>query len=798
MASEQEVLTALANLVNNQAAGSMFQPQQSSARGGRQTSARDEKQRAKDAAKLTSNEVSAGIKRTLKVLPKELQKALEHSGNKLVKEIAGTTKNLQDVLRADDQIVAMKKIANRLNDISDKKFESQEEVSKELKDLGDIAGKAGITLSQLGIKVKKDTNVFGNLKYEIEDTEEVITKLKEAAEDYKEATDEARDSTEKLEKDTEKLSHGFSVFWRIIKRTAEVAEKETRFAMEHATADQGLIKGIYDLQISQSEYGKILADTRQEQFAMQTAGVDFNKVLKDGAGELRGFTNNSAEAAQVTALIIKNTSRMGVSQDQLTDAVDEQIKEYKKNARAYGMSAMAMAKLTENLLSDDDYRMQILRLRGKERAEFVKGIAQRQKEYKTMGYTEERAIGVQKALAALEGMNPKERYKKAAKQRAVLGALGMGQQGARLMQLETNLQGASETQKPAMLKEIAKIKAEAAAKYTQKTGAGSSIGTQMVFGQLADMSGLTEDVKTFQTMSGEGLKHQEDIANNTKEVPPILRGIVKSVDAVKGALNSGVGALGGGILSTLTSGITEAIKYAIMSSLVSKIGGKGLLGGVGNLFGGAGNMVKGGVRGAGSLLGAAGNMAMGGIRGIGNLAAGAGRMAMGPVGMVLGAGALGYGAGTLINNQLSDKTKENIGDSVGKVVDNVLSFFGDEEAKKRLDIMSGKKITNPATIANPENPDDIIRTDSRTARQKVNSQERRRILKQDRAEMDRLSAKKKAEPLLAEEQLKATRELTAYLKEINGANTEQAKAVKKTADISEKTLRFNSMPDRRT
>lgn len=57
------------------------------------------------------------------------------------------------------------------------------------------------------------------------------------------------------------------------------------------------------------------------------------------------------------------------------------------------------------------------------------------------------------------------------------------------------------------------------------------------------------------------------------------------------------------------------------------------------------------------------------------------------------AGAAGFGVGTLINDHvLSDKQKDKIGDGVGFAVDNVLSFFGNDDAQNRLDI--NKKIKN--------------------------------------------------------------------------------------------------------
>ena len=106
----------------------------------------------------------------------------------------------------------------------------------------------------------------------------------------------------------------------------------------------------------------------------------------------------------------------------------------------------------------------------------------------------------------------------------------------------------------------------------------------------------------------------------------------------------------------------------------SRVGGMARAGG-GALMAGGASLAR----------GAGGTIARGGAM--------AGRAAMGLLGTstaaVAGAGAAGYGVGTLINNHvLEDDTKEAIGDFIGPKIDSVLSFFGNEDAKRRGNALS--------------------------------------------------------------------------------------------------------------
>ncbi len=104
------------------------------------TTVRDDKARAVAAGKIISDKISKGFKGSVSALPKVLQSAIDKSSNSMAKNIAGSVKKVEDVLRVNDQVIAMRNVTAGLNSIGQQKFETQEALNAELADLEKIAG----------------------------------------------------------------------------------------------------------------------------------------------------------------------------------------------------------------------------------------------------------------------------------------------------------------------------------------------------------------------------------------------------------------------------------------------------------------------------------------------------------------------------------------------------------------------------------------------------------------------------------------------------------------------------------
>lgn len=224
----------------------------------------------------------------------------------------------------------------------------------------------------------------------------------------------------------------------------------------------------------------------------------------------------------------------------------------------------------------------------------------------------------------------------------------------------------------------------------------------------------------------ENLEHQQrmfeklvDIEEAIRDGNKLTKENGKALDKIDGG-GGLLGMLGLGRVAALFKGpILKALMMfgpvvAGLSTLLGKIG----LGGLGGkLSGGYGRAVErmGGdpSRSRGRTTGRSrggkfSRMAKGAGRGIAGFARGAGGLAarggaalLGTTaGAVAASGAAGYGVGTLINDHvLSDDTKRGIGDTISPAIDNVLSFFGNDDAKRRLEINDQmEKMNNQQTF----------------------------------------------------------------------------------------------------
>lgn len=129
--------------------------------------------------------------------------------------------------------------------------------------------------------------------------------------------------------------------------------------------------------------------------------------------------------------------------------------------------------------------------------------------------------------------------------------------------------------------------------------------------------------------------------------------------------------------------------------------------GAGSLLSGAGSLIGGAAKAGGGFLRSVGGMASNAVTAAkpmiekaGGLAARGGAALLGTTtGALAASGAVGYGAGKLINDHvLSDDTKQGIGDFIGPKIDSVLSFFGNAEAERRMELKDRLESHNSKTL----------------------------------------------------------------------------------------------------
>lgn len=661
---------------------------------------------------------------------------------------------------SDEQIKALRKLTKVLEKTSKAEFHSKEEFDKHLKNLSKLANSAGASLEELGIKAaQKMDYATGSVVHFIEEQERVTEDLIEKTEDLADAFDDAEEETRKHTAGVSKTREQVAKFGNAIKNVTgqffKYAEQEQRFAQQTATADAGWIKGITDMGMSQLEYMKLLKETRIEGLAAATAGVNFKKSLIESQDSLKSLTTNYEEAGKVSGMFHKNMARIGVSQGDLGDAVLQQTKIYKENYRALGYTAEEFANLTSELINDQGMRDVLLTLQDKERKAYVLGIQQRQAEYLTMGFTIDRAKELQKTFQALSGMDPKERMKKAAKKRAMMGAMGMGQEGAELFRLETTYRTMSAKQKLAADKRMTQIQSKAAAKFGQMSGAGAGLGQSMAMQMMAQKTGFTDVAKTFETESGKGSVIDKEQLGKTKEISATVSKILGYMSIWQAATHSALGSLGTAIIAGIGALIMGKFAASMITKIAGKIGGGGMGGAAGKMLGKMGGAAKGAFGAAKGAVSAAGAA----TKTIGKSALKSGIKKIPIIGALAG---IGFG----INRAMSG---DWVG-AAGEVASGVASIIPGAGTAASLGIDAGLLARDMAMADKTGAPEmAAAATPATTTAQPVDT---------------------------ASLLISTLQELQSYLKVVNQQNSELAASGFKTAGALEKGIRLNGFKDR--
>jgi len=239
-------------------------------------------------------------------------------------------------------------------------------------------------------------------------------------------------------------------------------------------------------------------------------------------------------------------------------------------------------------------------LQEKERKAYVMGVQRRMAEYQAMGYTIERAKELQKTFQALNKMGPKERMKQAAKQRAMLGAMGMGAEGAELFNLQVRYRTMSADDKAKADKRMAQIQSKAAGRFGAASGAGAGLGQSMAMQMMAERTGFAQVAETFETVSGEGLKFDKQQLDATHEINETIKTGLKGLDYWSAGTNSAVTSIATNMVSGFASlAAINAAGFAI-SGMAGALGAH-RIGKIGKGFGKGGGKAAG--KGAAGIVG---------------------------------------------------------------------------------------------------------------------------------------------------------------------------------------------------
>lgn len=710
----------------------------------------------KDIAKelLTKNE--------LKKFPKELKKTLAASNNDVVKKMAGSIETIKDVMSVSKQLDAQNDLITTL-----KKYEKTKKLSssefKELKNAADAAGK----------KIEEFVDVTTN-------TVKNFDKLENQTAELDKAFENATIRTARLAKSINYITSVYDKHGVKIKQSLNLLIEENRLMRERVAGDAKYSTALVGLGISMKDWTIILSDNRATQQAMASGGRDFTEELVANSKQMRSFSFDNVQAAKTTAQFAKNVSGFGVKQKDLTGAVAKQISMYDKNFRVFGMTAEAFGKYTEELIADTDIRNELSIMQKSQRQEYILGIQAQESYRRELGYTAEQARELTKIFAKMSGESPRERLKKAAKQRAMLGALGQGAEGAELQKLMVNINQLQGKDKVAAKNRIEEIQRGMSNALQKKYG--ESLASEFAFRAMADKTGVTDLARTMETRTKEGKVIDRSVieaSKSTREIPAMVSSGLDFLSTIAAFQATSVGLLGGILLAVI--GRKALLSGAgIASKAIAGTGGGAAA------AGGALSKMAGGAKGAGKLLGKVAAPLAGVIAGYEKYAeiADDQKLTTGQkTAQVASTGIVGAGGawGGALAGAAAGALLGPIGAAVGGLIGAGLGAWGGSE----LGEVVGEGISDLMGDSNTK----------QATKQKIEKETMGKTSEDSSTVYEKAAIKTAEKDTLL---LTTLQELQQYLKNNNEQNTEQAKAVTKTAEAVIEGIRFNSIEPRRS
>ena len=508
---------------------------------------------------------------------------------------------LEDIFNDEERLKVLTELTATMSDWTNRTHFDNEQYDSFVGRLNDV----GMSFDDLGVDIRDKTRADGKRRVIVADLTGAKEKLKDRTDELSQATRKRIKQVEKRIKTAEIAEQATKGLIAGVTAAGTIFVQESRKAMDRGVGEARSLQGLQDsligLRISTSYYMQILGDTRNIQHAINQSGGNFTETLKDTAGSLLGFAGSSQEAANAAAGFMKNTTMMGVKFSELEEPMKRQASIYKSHYRAMGYNLDQFNQLTEELLADTDVRNDIARLNKQERQAFVESLQKRTAEFQQMGYSIERAKELNKHFARMSGQNPLERLQQAAKERAMMGALGMAEEGAQVQRLMTLIPTLSGTEKDAAAKELTKLRQDAANELKRRRG--KTTGEDVAFGMMQAKFGLKDTYDMFQNEAMEGREFDRKQAHDTQkaigEVTTATKAVVAGVDQVQALAQSSSGTLaviaGAWVLQAAMgkgiTGINTRLSTLIASGALTQGGG---------LLGGAGKMAKG--IGAGALL----------------------------------------------------------------------------------------------------------------------------------------------------------------------------------------------------
>lgn len=327
-----------------------------------------------------------------------------------------------------------------------------------------------------------------------------------------------------------------------------------------------LYKNAFMSGLSLQEYAAILKDSTAA-LSRSSSLEDFNKTISSADKQLASLGVFGGEARAMQASLANSNTMMGVSQEKLSDAIKDQVKQFAILRKTTNMSAGEFASLVKSVSDSDQAQRELVGLQPAERQARQKQLIDIASLGSKMGLASEQSQKLAAAMLAARGETAASRWESAGRLRQMGAIVGMGMEAQRIAQL--TLKGAARTAEEekeyqaGLAKFDKRIQRERLA--AQQTG---NLGLEYQLDELEKTIKGTGAGQIMDSSRAATLAQESGRAGSNKDFGQNVSEFGKAV----GEFAKYVTGFAQSPLSTLGAAITGAITFAFKDKIVNLLG----------------------------------------------------------------------------------------------------------------------------------------------------------------------------------------------------------------------------------
>lgn len=342
----------------------------------------------------------------------------------------------------------------------------------------------------------------------------------------------------------------------------------SRIGMGSSSNLYTLSKNAFTAGMSLKEYSDLIGQNIT--VAARAGSLDnFDKLISAADSQLAEMGIFGKEARMLQGSLAQSNTMMGVSQKNLSGAMQEQVKLFDKLHKSTNMTAADFAELVQSVSDNDQVQKELIGLAPAERAARRQQMLDLAATGNKLGLTAAASKELADALIKQRGETVKGRFEQAGRVRQLGQLTGMGGEGERAAQIIMKGRAASETEMQELRGIAGRLDKASQGAYEQ-----GSLGVQSAmdfFNETLGQSNFGNIMRAnrpAELAQDAGAVNNRDFGQHVGEFGQFVGELLKYV---KGFNES----VGPSILGAITAGLTIAFRGPIIQALQSGLSGGG-------------------------------------------------------------------------------------------------------------------------------------------------------------------------------------------------------------------------------